>query len=267
MLHRAFYHFFFAILLPLCEISRTGIFGKQKIYIRSCGRFDPILKEINGALNLNLKLIPSLDVLPVLTKTGANLDFFILDSMEGHYYRNGRFCIRPFAYDGERLRAISSHVRSHLKPMTSSPACQYYGNRSDVTMILRGGGLSGHGNSSRSVLNAGVIVSALQSEGFSVSTFELEGKSLSEQIAIFDSAKIVLAQHGAALSNLVWTRPGRPHVIEIVPPKFAQPGWHYFDALCSAMQIPREEIRQSGNVSAVDPDEVVKRVRSIIFSI
>jgi capsular polysaccharide biosynthesis protein len=43
-----------------------------------------------------------------------------------------------------------------------------------------------------------------------------ENLSLSEQIQLFSSARIVIAPHGAGLSNLVWSQPGAK-VLEIFP--------------------------------------------------
>jgi len=44
----------------------------------------------------------------------------------------------------------------------------------------------------------------------------LEGLSAVEQIQLFSNARIVIAVHGAALTNLIWMRPRRSAVVEVL---------------------------------------------------
>ena len=46
----------------------------------------------------------------------------------------------------------------------------------------------------------------------------LERSSIYYQYRVFRDAKVVIAQHGAALSNIFFMKPGVSHVIEISPP-------------------------------------------------
>jgi len=47
-----------------------------------------------------------------------------------------------------------------------------------------------------------------QSHGWDTAVVTLENQSVSDQIALFSNVKVVLAQHGAALSNIIFARPG-----------------------------------------------------------
>jgi hypothetical protein len=47
-----------------------------------------------------------------------------------------------------------------------------------------------------------------QSHGYNTAVLALEGQSVADQISIFSDVKVVLAQHGAALSNIIFARPG-----------------------------------------------------------
>lgn len=58
--------------------------------------------------------------------------------------------------------------------------------------------------SSRRLLNTEAISSHLQARGFS--SIDLEGLSLSEQIALFQHASHIVAVHGAGLTNLLYAR-------------------------------------------------------------
>jgi hypothetical protein len=78
------------------------------------------------------------------------------------------------------------------------------------------------GSIRRSIRNHAALLEGIVQCYGSASNVILEGLSLAEQIALFSSADVIIAQHGAALSNLIWSRPGTA-VVEIVP-KTLSPG-------------------------------------------
>jgi hypothetical protein len=47
-----------------------------------------------------------------------------------------------------------------------------------------------------------------QSHGWDTAVVTLENQTIADQIALFSDVKVVLAQHGAALSNMIFARPG-----------------------------------------------------------
>lgn len=75
--------------------------------------------------------------------------------------------------------------------------------------------------------------------------FHLEDKDLALQIAVFSEAKVVIAQHGAALTNIIWMRPGSL-VIEIIPPNKVPkyPRQEFFSHLAKEMNIRHQYIFQ-----------------------
>jgi capsular polysaccharide biosynthesis protein len=66
----------------------------------------------------------------------------------------------------------------------------------------------------RLVENEKAVIAMLAGHGFEVLT--LEKMSLVDQIAAFTEAEVVVAPHGAGLTNLLWTRPGAI-LLEIFP--------------------------------------------------
>ena len=58
----------------------------------------------------------------------------------------------------------------------------------------------------RGIANFDELETALKERGWSV--LDLEGLSFSDQIALFAGASHIVAEHGAALTNLLWCRPG-----------------------------------------------------------
>jgi capsular polysaccharide biosynthesis protein len=65
----------------------------------------------------------------------------------------------------------------------------------------------------RRVLNEDDVLELLEPAGFEA--LSMEGRSVSEQAALFASADVIVATHGAALANLVFCRPGTA-VIELM---------------------------------------------------
>jgi capsular polysaccharide biosynthesis protein len=88
----------------------------------------------------------------------------------------------------------------------------------------------------RKLLNESEIEDRLRSAGFK--TIALEQHSFAEQIGLFVSAKVIVAPHGAGLSNLVFSLPGTK-VVELVAPTFIN---HCYQKLASAMRLPYVEV-------------------------
>lgn len=72
-------------------------------------------------------------------------------------------------------------------------------------------------HSARSFDNESDVKELLQNCGFR--SIQCENLALSQQIALFQAANMVVASHGAGLANLVWCQPGT-RVIEIFSPKY-----------------------------------------------
>ncbi len=76
------------------------------------------------------------------------------------------------------------------------------------------------GVSRRAALNDEEVLALLEPSGFEAVT--MDGRSIGEQAAIFASAAVIVATHGAALANLVFSRPGTT-VIELMGTNTASP--------------------------------------------
>ena len=68
--------------------------------------------------------------------------------------------------------------------------------------------------SRRRVLNEKVLLEFLEKKDFEI--FQMDDKSIEEQAKIFSSAEIIVAPHGAALTNLLFVSP-ETRIIEILP--------------------------------------------------
>lgn len=72
----------------------------------------------------------------------------------------------------------------------------------------------GPGVRRRVLLNEPALVAALRSAGFQ--DVVMDGRTVAEQAECFAAARVVVAVHGAALTNLVFCRPGT-RVVELLP--------------------------------------------------
>jgi hypothetical protein len=72
----------------------------------------------------------------------------------------------------------------------------------------------------RALANEDNIINLLQRRGFTI--VECSALSVQQQQQLFNQAKIIVAPHGAALTNLIWCQPGTM-VIELIPPFHPNP--------------------------------------------
>lgn len=76
----------------------------------------------------------------------------------------------------------------------------------------------------RRVVNEDDVVAVLDRHGFV--TVSMDAMTVAEQAAQFAAAEVVVGAHGAALTNLVFARPGT-HVVELLPANDPKPlYWH-----------------------------------------
>ena len=83
----------------------------------------------------------------------------------------------------------------------------------------------------RRVFNEEEVISKLSQLGFVY--IEPESMTLTEQIAIFAHAKVVIAAHGSGLTNIMFCRPGTK-VIELVSPNYIR---HYYWAISQQLGL------------------------------
>ena len=122
----------------------------------------------------------------------------------------------------------------------------------------------GAGNSRRSLTNLAAIGAALSDIPFAtVRTVVLEGLSLRDQIDLFSGARLVVAQHGAALANLVWCSP-RTRVLEIVPRVPSGVYRDHFERLSLGFGLRYRRLDQDGPHAAVAPEAVAQAARALL---
>lgn len=98
---------------------------------------------------------------------------------------------------------------------------------------------------SRSITNENQLVKHLREWGFEI--VNLEDKTIAEQIKIFRSASVVIAAHGAALSNMIHMTPNSK-IVELYPKMNTSANPLYEDlAMCCNLRYSRRCLESVGN--------------------
>jgi len=252
---RTYYHFVFAVLLPLLNLARRGLFSveDQTIQIESCGLFDGILRELDNRRILNISIRGAGEIRAMLQRNAYPV--FYLDSLETYQYYGHGFAPRPATSDGDLFRSIADFTKPFFLDCDQLPP------PAEIIVINRKRFAQNQGACVRTIPNAEELVTALETSGYTCHYTALEGTTLKQQIDLFAPAKIIIAQHGSALSNIIWSSPA-VRVIELVPAMKQGPDWQYFSILCDSLDLERAEVYQEGPFDDVDPSVILKTLET-----
>ncbi len=117
------------------------------------------------------------------------------------------------------------------------------------------------GRQRRCIVNHQELVAALEQRFPGTHTVLLESLPLAEQIALFSTADIVIAQHGAALANMVWMRP-EARLIEIRAIPSPVKWRDHFKCLSGALGLDYTEVSHETDFSPVDVATVLSLVEA-----
>lgn len=247
-----YFHFLYGFLMPLFLFWETRRPG-ETVVVRSCGPMDRILFEVFGEdlLIVSKEAHQTLHENPLCVKA-VTLDGFDLPTAENakKVRHAQRALFERMGLSTEGLSPVQKE-NPHVVLIDRHPPHNFYmSSRAEAY---------GAGTERRSIPNAREIAHAMLGRLERVSFVALENARLRWQMALFNMADIIVAQHGAALANIAWCRP-RARVIEIVPAiklhkmKSQEPDW--FGGYCSLMDMRHQRIIQNGDHSPV-PVEIV----------
>jgi len=206
------------------DLWTSGYIDKRsKLYCRSVGAFDRILTELRSFGLIDLEVCNDLQA-PIVQ----------LEDFDPFQNTRAALIFRPCSVDRQTI------LRS------TAPIVQAFGEQSnDVLFIQRAG------NNPKRVFDMGTISRTIKAQGFVVDVSELEQATLRQQTSLFSGAKVIVAQHGAALGNLVWSPPG-VSVVEICPGNML--GTPYFEILARILGLDYTRILQNGPLETVKND-------------
>jgi hypothetical protein len=268
-----FYHFVLGYLLPLGSyMTRERISQDRVMLLCSCGPFDRLMQELAlPGLILCERQTHAKSKAMILRLADADVD-------EIRGLDSGQLLEDQVVYDVAGVRAGIAFVRQRLAlaiaearraieadwvasprivliergepdPFYASPICN------DVNPIYRTAG-----KQRRMIGNHAALAIELAGAYRGLRNVMLEGMPLAAQIALFECADVVIAQHGAALANVIWMRPDAG-VIEIDP----NTGSFVFTHLARLSGLHYQRIGQpGGDFGDVAIDEVVATVARMV---
>ncbi|WP_270920484.1 glycosyltransferase 61 family protein [Parasedimentitalea psychrophila] len=223
----------------------------RPIYVRSCAVMDPILKalKLEGLCILPLSKHRSLKQnAKKLRKAGHRLDYVSVPGFDTPAEYDAEVFLEVRAKLFDQLAVEIAAERVLLEPMFKGdgprviiidrlPPDPFYSSRDCES--------KGAGSERRSVENMSELADLARSRFTSVAVVTLEGRSLAYQMAMFSMADIIVAQHGAALANLLWARSGA-NVVEILSSRHIGHKFvpFFFSDLSAAMGLHHDVIHQ-----------------------
>lgn len=261
-----YYHFFFGCLVPLCSYLRASrrARGDAHLLARSCGPMDRILREldiqrlelvekrVHRRLSTAARLDPASRIVE-LTGTDFGRDHREYD--HGMIARARRYILRQCR---QRIDARREALHRTWLPDWPRILVVDRGNP-DPFYATRGSERRGAGIERRRVSNHDEIVARLRGVFPSTRSRRLERVPLAEQIALFEAADVVIGQHGAALSNVVWMRRGRA-VVEINP-RINGRSRDHFERLATGLGLTYHQVVQRDAFAEVSPERVLAATR------
>lgn len=133
---------------------------------------------------------------------------------------------------------------------------------SDPFYATRRSERKGAASQRRRVSNHDEVVARLKGVFGNTLSRRLERVPLAEQIALFEAADVVIGQHGAALSNIVWMRRGSA-VVEINPRINGRRREH-FERLATGLGLVYHRVVQRDAFARVPPERVIATIRLVL---
>jgi len=219
-----FYHFMLGYLLPLAAyLAQPGIADDRIILLRSCGPLDRLLRELAMPGLLLCERFSHSSIKEIM----ARAPWAEIDKIKGFDF--GVVSARRVRYDAEGVGLGMNFLRHRLAAAIDYSTREIeavWKGHPRILLIERAdpdpfyysslAHLKGSANERRSIGNHAELAAALAAIYPGFRNLKLETLPLAEQAAWFGLTDILVAQHGAALSNILWMRRGT-HVIEIDP--------------------------------------------------
>jgi len=278
-----YYHFFFACLIPLIDFHFDTTLD-QKCYLSpdSYDKLGPFQHTLTDDLPLCLPPTqwPSFE----RENSYVSVDLPSYDIYDNKLYANETIPrLNPAVtiphivkyFDG----LISTPINQAQQAHTSTERIILVIERSVEPFYDKNKGLSKKsppnaftsGSTRRRIANHQELVQALEAKfgggggggiGYTVVNESLEGKDMREQYRLFQSASLVVAQHGAALSNIVFMDKHSSHVVEISPPYSRRA--QYFRNIAQHVGVSYSSVMQRRNRGKVNISLVLAHVECII---
>jgi hypothetical protein len=112
----------------------------------------------------------------------------------------------------------------------------------------------------RQLKNEAEIIAILKDFNFTI--IEDKARSVTEQMSIFNNAKVIIGVHGASFANLLWCKPGT-HIIELFPKNYYPPHYRFLAGVLklkySAIfenNVEQMHFAHTGEDMYIDPEQM-----------
>ncbi len=244
-----YHHFLLGFLVPL--VAAWDDLAGSRVFVRSCAVMDPLLHQLR---------LPELVVLPATAH-----DAMVLEAPGRRIVLEGRDW--PCRYDASTFQKVRGWIFGRLAPGIKRARhdldARFTGTGERILLIRRdppdpfyasaASEAKTAGAQRRSIANFDALAEFLGAHTDNLLVTALDGLTLAEQVAAFAWAEIIVAQHGAALSNLLWAKAGT-RIIEIVPRELEQSlaSDDFFGALAACLGLPSRRVWQANAHGPVD---------------
>lgn len=198
-----FYHFILGYFVPLVRWQEET--GRADFAVRDCGPMNPWFELLRPSSEIDM-LSP-----------GVMLQRFMARRQNSVVLRDWD---NPTRFHRQTLRSVRSVVTKRVS------ASHDRGQRPKISVLDRRAGPDFYENSAsevyssgsafRSVPNMDAVANALANLG-DVALLDTAAMSPDEQVRALGDSDLLVGQHGAGLSNMIWMPPGAS-VLEILPP-------------------------------------------------
>ncbi len=219
-----YYHFLLGYLLPLAAyIVRRGVAEDRTILLRACGPLDRTLRELALPGLLCCERFTHASIRKHLERS----PWAEIDQIDGFDFGHlpGEEIFYDAASIGIGVQFLRRRLACAIETAKTEISASWTGSPR-VLMIERGEPdpfyqsslveVKSSAGQRRSIRNHGELVARMAADYPGFRSIRLETASLAEQVAWFGLTDILVAQHGAALANIIWMRPNA-HVVEIDP--------------------------------------------------
>lgn len=247
-----FYHFFFGYFMPLVLWQERT--GTMVFTLRDCGPMNPWFDLLRPDTDLEY-IQPGVMLQRVLThRQERQILHGWDDPTRFHRSSMDQFVQTVSARADVKVERKSGEPKQ-ITVLDRAPTLEFYLKGTSETYSS--------GAEWRSLPNTSDVAAALEPLG-NVTLLDTAAMSPTEQVRALAGTDLLVAQHGAGLSNMVWMPPGSA-VLEIKPPLMPTIN-EIFANLASARGLDHVTVEQAGEHAAIEIDGVVAGAERLLSS-
>lgn len=238
-----FYHFLFGYFMPIVNWQEST--GAREFTVRDCGPMNPWFELLAPETDLEF-MLPGVMLQRVLSHRQERQIMHTWDDpTKFHRKSMASFRSTILRRSGAQIQRPSTLLRPRITVLERRASHDFYLSRKSETFNSAA--------STRSIPNMGAVIDSLAEFG-EITLLDTAGMPPAEQVRALAGTDLLVAQHGAGLSNMVWMPTGSA-VLEIKPPLMPTVNEIYSN-LASSCRLDHVAIAQTDDHALVDTANV-----------